>query len=175
VTWRTIGADLHPTRLHLPKRLPAFFSAPEESAGFLLGQATHLWQRRQRRALAPLALTPVQFFLLAGVVWLTRDGVPITQRALARHVRTDVMMTSQIVRALHARKLLRRTDHPRDSRAHALLPSAAGRKLARAAAFIMKETEDEFLDAIGGDGTRLRGLLGMLTTASWSEAEGASR
>ena len=157
----------------MPKRLPAFFSAPEESAGFLLWQATNLWQRRQRRALAPLALTPVQFFLLAGVVWLTRDGQPITQRALARHVRTDVMMTSQIVRALHARKLIRRADHPRDSRAHALLPSAAGRKLARAAAFEMKAAEDEFLDAIGGDGTRLRGLLTALAAGSWAESDSA--
>lgn len=157
----------------MPKRLPSFFGTPEESAGFLLGQATNLWQRRQRRALAPLGLTPAQFFLLAGVVWLTRDGQPITQRALARHVRTDVMMTSQIVRALHARKLIRRADHPKDSRAHALLPSAAGRKLARAAAFEMKAAEDDFLDAIGGDGTRLRGLLSALTAGSWAESDSA--
>lgn len=155
----------------MPKRLPTFFSAPDESAGFLLWQATNLWQRRQRRALAPLALTPVQFFLLAGVVWLTRDGTTITQRQLARHVRTDVMMTSQIVRSLQVRKLVRRSDDPRDTRAYALKPSAAGRKLARAAAFAMKEANEDFFSSVGGDAGRLRAMLAQITTENRPESD----
>jgi len=155
----------------MPKRIPSFFGVPEESTGFQLWQLTNLWQKRQRQALAPLSLTPVQFFLLAGVVWLTREGTPITQRQLARHVRTDVMMTSQVIRALQARKLIRRTDDPRDSRAYALLPSAAGRKLARAAAFAMKEANDDFFETVGGDGGRLRGMLAQLTAENWAEGK----
>lgn len=155
----------------MPKRLPVFFGAPDESAGYLLWQATNLWHRRQRKALAPLGLTPVQFFLLAGVVWLTREGAPVTQRQLARHVRTDAMTTSQVIRSLQARKLIRRNDDPRDSRAYALLASAAGRKLARAAAFAMKEANEDFFEGVGGDSGRLRAMLEQVTSDNRPDTE----
>ena len=155
----------------MPKRLPPFFGAPDESAGYLLWQATNLWQRRQRQALASFTLTPVQFFLLAGVVWLTREGTPVTQRQLARHVRMDAMMTSQVIRSLETRKLVRRSDDPRDSRAYVLRPSAAGRKLARAAAFAMKEANEDFFESVGGDGGRLRALLEQINADNRPEGD----
>jgi DNA-binding MarR family transcriptional regulator len=146
----------------MPKRLPRLFADPAESLGFLLWQAANRWQQRQRAALAAVALTPVQFVLLAAVAALTEDDAPVTQARVARHARADAMMTSQVVRALERRKLVRRVPHPTDTRARVLRPTAAGRKLARRAAYLVDEADRAFFDSVGADRTRLAEALGAL-------------
>jgi MarR family transcriptional regulator, organic hydroperoxide resistance regulator len=146
----------------VPKRLPRLFAAPAESPGFLLWQAANRWQQRQRAALAPLGLTPVQFVLLAGVAALTEDDTPPTQARVARHVRADAMMTSQVIRALERRKLVRRVPHPADTRARLLRPTAAGRKLARKAAYVVDDADRAFFESVGADRARLAEALGAL-------------
>src|SRR3546814_1337383 len=70
--------------------------SPALTTGFLLWQVGNLWQKRQRGALAAFGLTPVQYLLLTGVAELTATaGGPVKQAAVARHCRTDPMMTSQ--------------------------------------------------------------------------------
>src|SRR5262245_56594655 len=120
----------------MPRRVPALFGAPDASPGFLVWQLSNLWQRRQREALKPFGLSPVQFLLLTGVTWLADNDAPVSQVKLARHVRTDPMMTSQVLRALQLRKLVRRIPHPTDPRAKALLPTAAGRRLVWQAMYV---------------------------------------
>jgi hypothetical protein len=127
----------------VPKRLPRLFAAPAESPGFLLWQAANRWQQRQRAALAPLGLTPVQFVLLAGVAALAEDDTPPTQARVARHVRADAMMTSQVIRALER-------------------PTAAGRKLARQAAYVVDDADRAFFESVGADRARLAEALGAL-------------
>jgi DNA-binding MarR family transcriptional regulator len=105
----------------------------ENSPGFLLWHATLRWQRQITAVLKPLDLTHVQFVLLAGSWWLGRGGEAPSQRELADHSGTDVMMTSQVVRALEAKGLLRRTPDPADSRVKRLYVTDAGRELARRA------------------------------------------
>ena len=142
----------------MPKRLPRLFAAPSESPGFLLWQAANRWQQRQRAALASLGLTPVQFVLLAGA----EDDTPLTQARVARHARADVMMTSQVIRGLERRRLVRRVPHPTDTRARVLRPTAAGRKLARRAAYVVDDADRAFFEAVGADRARLAEALGAL-------------
>jgi DNA-binding MarR family transcriptional regulator len=146
----------------VPKRLPRLFADPGESPGFLLWQAANRWQQRQRAALTPLGLTPVQFVLLASVAALADDDTPVTQARIARHTRADAMMTSQVIRGLERRKLVRRVPHPSDTRARVLRPTAAGRKLARQAAYLVDEADRAFFEAIGADRVRLGEALGAL-------------
>jgi MarR family transcriptional regulator, organic hydroperoxide resistance regulator len=146
----------------MPKRLPRLFAAPGESPGFRLWQAANRWQQRQRAALAPLGLTPVQFVLLAGVAALAEDDALLTQARVARHARADAMMTSQVIRALERRKLVRRVPHPTDTRARVLRPTAAGRKLARQAAYVVDEADRAFFESVGADRARLAEALGAL-------------
>lgn len=101
-----------------------------ESTGFLLWQLTTLWQHSIAEALKPHGLTQVQFVLLASLTWLESRHDNITQVMLARHARLDVMVTSQVLRALQARGLLERAEHPTDTRAKAITLTAAGRDLA---------------------------------------------
>src|SRR4030095_368418 len=85
---------------------------------------TSLWQRRVAEALRPLELTQVQYALLASLLWLSRKGEEVTQSRLAAHAKLDVMMTSQVLRALEGRGLLERRPPPHPPRAHAVRPPA---------------------------------------------------
>ena len=102
---------------------------PSASTGLMLWRVTNAWQRHIRAALTPFDLTHVQFVLLACMAWMAGPG-PITQRALAEQAGTDVMMTSQVVRALEAKGLLVRAAHPTDRRAIALRLTPAGARRA---------------------------------------------
>ena len=146
----------------MPRRLPSSFSTPDDSPGWTLWIVANAWQRELKRALAPLGLTPVQATILESVAWLSRDNDPITQTRVARHARTDVMMTSQVLRALEAKKLIRRVPHPTDERAKLLKSTARGRKLAREAAFAGERVDREFFEAVG-DVERFRGMLSNLS------------
>lgn len=128
---------------------PSAFTAPSDSPGFLLYAVTNAWQARQRAALAPHGLTLVQFALLAGAVWLTRDGAPLTQVHLARHANLDVMMTSTVVRTLEQKALLTRAVHPADSRAKSLRVTAAGHRLAAVALGVVEAVDHAFFAPLG--------------------------
>lgn len=81
-----------------------------------------------RAALKPHDLTHVQYVLLASLVWMEAhdSNLIITQTELAEFAVTDRMMTSQVLRALEAKELIRRDHHPRDGRARALRATATG-------------------------------------------------
>lgn len=90
---------------------------PEQSIGFTMWQATNLWQRVTSEALVTIGLTHVQFLLLAGISWLTQQGHNVTQSMLAQHAKTDVMMTSKVLRTLETKGFIMRTNHDHDTRA----------------------------------------------------------
>ena len=80
--------------------IPTKFERPDESPGFMLWQATNLWQRRMRSALKESNLTHVQFVLLASTIWLKNHEMEPTQVAISRFAHADVMMVSQVLRSL---------------------------------------------------------------------------
>ena len=114
------------------------------SPGFLLWHATLRWQRVITAVLKPLGLTHVQFVLLAGTWWLGRHGEPPSQRELADHSGTDVMMTSQVVRTLEGKGLISRAPDPADSRVKRLHVTEAGREVAAAAVEIVEAADRGF-------------------------------
>ncbi|HEX8391011.1 MAG TPA: MarR family winged helix-turn-helix transcriptional regulator [Longimicrobium sp.] len=138
------------------------FSTPGESPGFLLWQVANTWQRLQRDALADLQLTHVQFVLLASVVWLYDREGPLTQARVAAHARTDVMMTSQVLRTLETRGLVVREPHPTDTRARALRPTAPGKELAGRAVVRVEEADARMFAVLGPDVPALASLLRRL-------------
>jgi DNA-binding MarR family transcriptional regulator len=149
----------------MPRRVPQLFGSPDASPGFLLWQVTNTWQRRQREALKPLGLSHLQFVLLAGVTSLADRDPPISQVRLARHARSDPMMTSQVLRTLQQKKLVRRVPHPTDSRSKALLPTAAGRRLVRQAMYVVERADQEFFAVLGNDQPKLAAMLRELSLA----------
>jgi len=124
-------------------------SYPDASAspGLALWRVTNAWQRRIRAALAPHDLTHVQFVLLASLTWMDRSQ-PVTQRDLAAFAGTDVMMTSQVIRALEAKGHITRNPHPTDGRAVTLAPTPAGIALANHANTDVEAADQSYFDAL---------------------------
>lgn len=121
----------------------------QTSTGFLFWQASLLWQRQIAKALAALHLTHAQFVLLASTAWLTNIGnEPISQALLAAHAKTDIMMTSKVVRTLIEKKLMQRIDHPTDTRAYALHLTKAGETLTQQALDAVEKVDASFFEEV---------------------------
>jgi DNA-binding MarR family transcriptional regulator len=93
------------------------FETPSESNGFLLWKATNLWQREIKKTLKKFDLTHTQFVILASSYWLTSKTENITQVEIANFIDIDKMMTSNVIRKLIEKKLLKRKEHKTDTRA----------------------------------------------------------
>lgn len=132
----------------MTRRLASEHASADDSTGLLLWQVTNRWQAAQRATLKPFDLTHVQFVLLASLAWLDVDG-PVTQRILADHAVTDPMMTSQVLRALEVRGLVKRDAHPTDKRAWALAATPSGRALANRAVAAVEACDREFFGVLG--------------------------
>lgn len=132
----------------MSRRLATAHAEADDSVGLLLWQVTNRWQALQRATLKPFGLTHVQFVLLASLTWLDLGG-PVTQRQLADHAATDPMMTSQVLRALEQRGLVRRAPHPEDGRARALTVTKQGRLLANRAVVAVEACDNAFFAVLG--------------------------
>jgi DNA-binding MarR family transcriptional regulator len=124
------------------------FPDASESPGLALWRVTHSWQRAIRDALEPFELTHMQFVLLASLTWMDRSS-PVTQRELADHVGIDIMMTSQVLRALEGKGLIERARHPSDGRAFALEPTASGTALANRANAAVERADRAYFAPLG--------------------------
>jgi MarR family transcriptional regulator, organic hydroperoxide resistance regulator len=130
------------------------------TGGFLLWRATNAWQRAQRVALRPFALTHVQYALLAALLNADRKGMSQSEAAAASGV--DPMTTSQVLRALEARELVTRQPHPEDRRAHRVIISTNGRNLVRKAQPKVDKADAEFFAGLGSERSRFLTSLGRL-------------
>jgi DNA-binding MarR family transcriptional regulator len=93
------------------------FETPSESNGFLLWKATNLWQREINKILKKFDLTHTQFVVLASSYWLSVKTENITQVKIANFIDINKMMTSNVIRKLIEKKLLKRKEHKTDTRA----------------------------------------------------------
>jgi DNA-binding MarR family transcriptional regulator len=133
---------------------------PGESPGFLLWHTTLRWQRQVSAALGPLDLTHVQFVLLACTWWLNSQGQQPNQLTVATQAGTDVKMTSQVLRALEAKGLVRRETDPADTRAKLLQVTEAGAELAPRAIAAVEEVDARFFAPVAqADALALLGRL----------------
>ena len=134
------------------------FRSAWDSPGFLLWHASLRWQRKMAAALRPVGLTHVQFVLLASTWWLVTHGGQPSQRELAHHAGTDVMMTSQVVRALQAKGLITREPDEHDPRALRLSLTRRGEKVAQLALAAVESADEDYFRAVE-DAPRLIGAL----------------
>jgi len=147
------------------RRLATEHASADASPGLLLWRVTNRWQAAQRATLQPFRLTHVQFVLLASLTWLDVDG-PVTQRQLADHAATDPMMTSQVLRTLEARGLVRRETHPDDGRARAVAVTTQGATLANRAVKAVEACDRSFFAPLGGAERSFADGLAKLATTS---------
>jgi DNA-binding MarR family transcriptional regulator len=152
----------------LEGKRPVKFSKarPEESPGYMFWQTSNLWQRKMVRALKPTGLTPVQLVLLAGVAWLERGSEPITQVRLARQAKTDVMMTSQVLKKLESRGLVSKRPSVSDTRANVVMLTEKGAEKVAKALRIAEKVDSDFFRPLERKYDEFLTALGALTTAN---------
>ncbi|MHB8560946.1 MAG: MarR family winged helix-turn-helix transcriptional regulator [Thermoplasmataceae archaeon] len=149
----------------LRQNFPSKYKKPEDSPGFLLWQVTNSWQRLMRRVLKEIGLTHVQFVLLTAVEWLNNAKIPATQKEVSRFANTDVMMTSQVIRALERKGLIIRAEHPTDTRAYLLQVTSQGHQLDLKALELVEFADENFFKALRSD---LAHFVQMLKTLKGS-------
>jgi len=121
---------------------------PDDSPGFLLWRVTLRWQRDMAAALAPLGLTHVLFVLLATTWWLNSHGEDPNQLTVARQAGSDVKMTSQVLRTLETKGLIRRDVDSADTRAKQLRVTDHGAGLAVQALAAVEAADAKFFEPI---------------------------
>jgi DNA-binding MarR family transcriptional regulator len=152
----------------LEGKRPVKFSKarPEQSLGYMFWQTSNMWQRRMVKALKPTGLTPVQLVLLAGVAWLEREAEPITQARLARQAKTDVMMTSQVLKKLESKGLVSKKPSESDARANVIVLTEKGAEKVAKALGIAEDVDSDFFRSLGGNYSEFLLQLGALTKAN---------
>lgn len=127
----------------MPKKIEFQFKSPGDSPGYLLGQLTMLWQRKQKKVLDPLDLTHTQFVLLAALGWLSRTSNEVSQVDIARQSNADRMMVSKVLRTLEEKGFITRQGHETDTRAKIIRLTRSGEVVLQKA---LKDIEDGDLE-----------------------------
>ena len=127
------------------------FEGPEESPGFLLWQVSSAWRREIETALLTLGITHPQFVLLASLGWLTKKGGKVTQVELARHCKTDIGMTSQVLRTLERKGFIARVKREGDERSKFPNVTKSGGTLIEQAIPLVEAVDRDFFKKLGKD------------------------
>lgn len=128
----------------MPKEIIFHFKSPEDSPGYLLGQLTMLWQRKQKKVLDPLNLTQTQFVLLAALGWLSKNSNAVTQVDIANQSNADRMMVSKVLRTLEVKGFLTRKEHETDTRAKTIRLTSNGENILQKALIEIENADLEF-------------------------------
>lgn len=146
----------------MSKKIEFHFKKPEDSPGYLLGQLTMLWQRKQKRVLDPLDLTHTQFVLLCALAWLSGDSDQVTQVDIANQGNADRMMVSKVLRTLEEKKFITRHEHPTDTRAKTIRLTAEGEKVLQKAIVCVETADLDFFNKLGTDITAFNSKMAAL-------------
>lgn len=110
----------------------------KESTGFLLWKVTNRWQQEIKKILKKYELSHTQFVVIVGIYWLSKENAEVTQIGLSKHVELDKMLISKVLRILEQRKLLKREEHKKDTRAKMIKLTREGEKIMKKS---LKEVE----------------------------------
>jgi DNA-binding MarR family transcriptional regulator len=150
------------------------YTGPDMSPGFVLWRVATVWQRAVRAALDEVGLTHAQFVLLVSAAWLeaqATEGRSVTQARISAHARTDVVMTSEVLRTLEGKGLVRRLAHPTDARARQIVLTPAGQRMVRRAVARVEAVDDSFF---ASPGPELRALAAVLPVSEPRPAQSIS-
>jgi len=137
------------------------FEKPEQSPGFLLWQTSTLWRRQIEQALETIHLTHTQFVLLANIAWLTHDNKNVSQVDLAKQCKTDINVTSQVLRTLEKRNFIERMVLKSNLRTKSLVVTESGKQLVAQAIPLVESIDAQFFKQL--DTLEQKNLVKLLT------------
>jgi DNA-binding MarR family transcriptional regulator len=132
----------------MPKEIEFYFKSPNDSPGYLLGQLTMLWQRKQKKVLDPLDLTQTQLVLLAALGWLSKKNNTVTQVDIANQSNCDRMMVSKVLRTLQEKGFITRQEHETDTRAKNIRLTKKGKLVLQKAIIEVENADLDFFAAL---------------------------
>lgn len=135
----------------MSEKVEFHFKSPEESPGYMLGQLTMLWQRKQKKVLDPLDLTQTQFAMLCALAWLSKDNRNVTQIDIANQTNFDRMMVSKVLRTLEEKKFLTRQEHETDTRAKTITLTDFGATVLQKALIEIENADLHFFEILETD------------------------
>lgn len=121
--------------------------APELSPGFLLWHISTSWRGSIEGVLKPMDLTHPQFVVLATLGWLTRKGDLVSQAAIGKMAGLDPNTTSQIIKGLENKDLIKRKPSS-DGRAKNPLLTSKGNEVLVQALPAVEATDACFFDCL---------------------------
>jgi DNA-binding MarR family transcriptional regulator len=124
---------------------------PTAIPGFMLWQASKLWQRQLNVALKSYGIGNTEFVLLGNAVRLAQLGRNVTPAMLMNATKVDRMTASQTIRSLEKKQLIERTNTPEDKRTFYIVPTAAGAQLADDALGKVIEAHAKFFAPLGNE------------------------
>lgn len=132
----------------MTKEIEFQFKSPNDSPGYLLGQVTMLWQRKQKRVLDPLDLTHTQFIILASLAWLSKTEKIVTQVDIANQGNMDRMMVSKVLRTLEEKSFITRQEHETDTRAKTIRLTKKGETILQQAIIEVENVDEDFFSTL---------------------------
>jgi DNA-binding MarR family transcriptional regulator len=140
------------------------FQGPEQSSGFLLWQVSSYWRRLIEATLTEIGLTHPQFVLLASLGWLNQNQIDVTQVELARHCRTDINMTSQVLRTLEKKGYIERHSRAGNERSKFPRVTPSGSKLIERAIPLVEQIDQSFFAKLGSTTKQFNKILKLLSS-----------
>lgn len=122
------------------------FEAPEQSPGYLLWKVSTTWRRAIEGELKLLGLTHPQFVILAVTWWLRQQGKP-TQIEIGKMAGLDPNTTSQVLRSLQAKQLIKRL-RTKDTRSKNPTLTEQGFELLQKAMPVVEAADTQFFKAL---------------------------
>ncbi len=116
---------------------------PEQSPGYLLWRISTLWRGSIEASLKTINLTHPQFVVLATLGWLTKNGDKVTQAAIGKMAALDPNTTSQIIKGLEQKGLIKRITSL-DARAKNPILTTNGIKILAQAMPLVENTDGQF-------------------------------
>jgi len=128
-----------------------FSDDSSKSPGFLFIRAYNAWHTQIKKLLQPLGLTHPQFVVLAVTAYLQNQGENVTQTMIASYSEIDTMTTSQILKLLDKKKLIKKEPHPSDTRANVILLLEEGSHKVSQAVRLIEKFDQEFFGILQSD------------------------
>jgi DNA-binding MarR family transcriptional regulator len=135
--------------------LPFGFDRPEDSPGFLLWQATMIWQRRIKKALEKHVISQAQFVIMATLLWFEFHQYDTTQILIVNWTKLDKMTVSKSLKKLVELKLVHRIEHETDTRAKSVSLTEKGKSLVHKLVPIVEKIDSEFFGTISRSGQQI--------------------
>lgn len=132
----------------MSKEIDFHFKSPSDSPGYLLGQLTMFWQRKQKKVLDPLNLTQTQFVLLAALGWLSKKSNTVTQVDIANQSNADRMMVSKVLRTLEDKGFITRKAHETDTRSKIIRLTNKGEGVLQKAIIAVENADLDFFASL---------------------------